>query len=196
MAASLEALRHYAAIPYVSIVIAIDRRTTARRLADDDDRDPEIVELLLQVELAIPPPERVLLARIVAGGLARSASRTGRDIDDVLPLFDPDHTGGAFGLDLIQSPRDAKRAANALAAALPLCDDSYAACLELLLRLFVPALDGPRLDARVHVHDPAARLQLLAELEAAVSNHRRAAAARAALRGLFQADELAAETRD
>jgi hypothetical protein len=187
MAASLEALRRYAAIPYVSIVLAMDRRTIARRLADDDDRDPEVVERLLQVELAVPPVDRVLIARIVAGGLSRTASRTGRDIDDVLPLFDPDHEGGALGLDLIQTPRDAKRAVNALAAALPLTNDSYVECLDLLLRLFVPALDGPRLDARYHIHDPAARAQLLAELEAACALHRRAGAARAALHGLFQA---------
>ena len=194
MAASLEALRHYAAIPYVSIVLAIDRRAIARRLADDDDRDPEIVERLLQVELAVPPPDRVMLARIVAGGLARTAARLSRDIDDVLPLFDPDHAGGALGLDLIQSPRDAKRAVNALAAALPLSDDSYVACLDLLLRLFVPALDGPRLDARAHIHDPVARHALLVELEACVAHHRRAGAARAALRGLFQASESSTES--
>jgi len=194
MAAALEALRHYAAIPYVSIVVAIDRRAIARRLSDDDDRDPEVVERLLQVELAVPPADRVLLARIVAGGLARTAARCSRDIDDVLPLFDPDHDGGALGLDLIQTPRDAKRAVNALAAALPLTDDSYHACLDLLLRLFVPTLDGPRLDARAHVHDPAARRALLAELESMVGRHRRAGAARAALRELFQAVETPAET--
>ncbi len=194
MAASLEALRHYAAIPYVSIVLAVDRRAVARRLADDDDRDPEILERLLQVELAVPAADRVLLARIVAGGLARCAARCGRDIDDILPLFDPDNADGALGLDLVQTPRDAKRAVNALAAALPLTDDSYVACLDLLLRLFVPALDGPRLDARLHITDPGARAALLVELEDAVALHRRAGAARAALRGLFQASESAAET--
>jgi KAP family P-loop domain len=193
MAASLEALRHYAGIPYVSIVLALDRRTIARRLADDDDRDPEVVERLLQVELAVPPVDRVLLARIVAVGLARTAARCGRDIDDVLPLFDPDG-GSAYGLDLIQTPRDAKRAVNALAAALPLSDDSYVACLELLLRLFVPALDGPRLDGCRHVHDLAARQQLLAELESGIRGHRRAGAAREALRGLFQATETPPES--
>lgn len=194
MAASLEAVRHYALIPYVSIVLSLDRRAIARRLADDDDRDPEVVERLLQAELAVPPADRVLLARIIAGGLARTAARLGRDIDDVLPLFDPDLPEGALGLDLIQTPRDAKRAVNALAAQLPLSDDSYAACLDLLLRLFVPALDGPRLDARIHTREPAARAALLAELETLVAGHRRAGAARAALRGLFQAAELPAET--
>jgi len=207
MAASLEALRHYAAIPYVSIVLAVDRRAIARRLADADDRDPEVLERLLQVELAVPPADRVLLARIIAGGLARTAERIGREIDDVLPLFDPDprlgperespgldprpdHEGGALGLDLIQTPRDAKRAVNALAAALPLVADDPPACLELLLRLFVPVLDSPRLDGRHHVRDPAARAALLAELEALVAGHRRGGAARAALRGLFETQVL------
>ena len=194
MAAALEALRLYAAIPYVSFVFAIDRRAIARRLSDDDDRDPEVVERLLQVELAVPPPDRVLVARIVAGGLARTAARCGRDIDDVLPLFDPDLEGGALGLDLIQTPRDAKRAVNALAAALPLTDDTYTACLDLLLRLFVPSLDGPRLDSRTHLQDPGARLALLAELESSIRLHRRAGAARAALRGLFQATESPAKS--
>lgn len=194
MAASLEALRHYAVIPYVSIVLAIDRRTIARRLADDDDRDPEVVERLLQVELAVPPVDRVLLARIVAAGLARTAARCHRDIDDVLPMFDPDGER-AYGLDLIQTPRDAKRAVNALTAALPLTDDTYATCLDLLLRLFVPSLDGPRLDGCRHLQEPATRQQLLAELESGIRSHRRAGAARGALRALFQATETPAESR-
>ncbi|MDQ3340024.1 MAG: KAP family NTPase [Myxococcota bacterium] len=193
MAASFEALRHYATIPYVTMVLAVDRRSIARRLADDDDRDPEIVERLLQVELSVPPPDRILIARIVAGGLARTATRCTCDIDDVLRLFDPDH-GGALGLDLIQTPRDAKRAANALAAALPLTESSYSACLDLLLRLFVPSLDGPRLDARLHLRDVAGRQALLAELESSIRLHRRAGAARAALRGLFQALETPTES--
>jgi hypothetical protein len=194
MAASLEALRHYTWIPYVSIVLALDRRAIARRLADDDDRDPEVVERLLQAELAIPAPDRVLLARIIAGGLARTAARCSRNIDAILPLFDPDNPEGALGLDLIQTPRDAKRAVNALAAQLPLTDASPDACLDLLLRLLVPALDGPRLDARVFTCEPAARAALLAELETMVAGHRRAGAARAALRGLFEPAELPAET--
>ena len=45
----------------------------------------------------------------------------------------------------------------------------------------------PRLDGRLFVREPAARAALLAELEAAVATHRRAGAARAALRGLFEA---------
>nr|MBA3502256.1 hypothetical protein [Deltaproteobacteria bacterium] len=104
-----------------------------------------------------------------------------------------DH-GGALGLDLIQTPRDAKRAANALAAALPLTESSYSACLDLLLRLFVPSLDGPRLDARLHLRDVAGRQALLAELESSIRLHRRAGAARAALRGLFQALETPTES--
>ena len=188
LAATLEALRHYAAIPYVAIVLAVDRHAIARRLSGGGDRDPELLERLLQVELAVPPADRVLLARVVGGGLARIAARTGRDLDEALPLFDPDHPAGAPGLELVHTPRDAKRAVNALSAALPLVPretEARGACLELVLRLLVPELDGPRLDARARLLDPAARATLLDELERAVAGHPRAAAARAALRALF-----------
>jgi hypothetical protein len=188
MSAALEALRFYAAIPYVSIVLALDRRAVAHRLSDEDDRDPAALERLLQVELAVPPVDRALLARVVGGGLERVADRLGRNLDAALPLFDPDRPAGALGLDLVQTPRDAKRAVNALAAAVPMLPpgaDLPAACLEILLRLLVPELDGPRLDARRYLRDPAARAALLDELERAVAGHRRATAARAALRALF-----------
>jgi energy-coupling factor transporter ATP-binding protein EcfA2 len=195
MTATLEALRFYAAIPYVAIVLPLDRRAVARRLSDEDDRDPEVLERLLQVELAVPPADRVLLARLVGGGLGRLAERLGRDLDAALPLFDPDHPEDGLGLDLVQTPRDAKRAVNALSASLALMPpgaDPRTVCLELLLRLLVPVIDGPRLDARAYLRDPAARAALLGELERAVSGHRRAAAARAALRALFAVSELSA----
>lgn len=188
LAATLEALRHYATIPYVAVVLAVDRPAIARRLSGGGDRDPEVLERLLQVELAVPPAERVLLARVVGGGLARVAERTGRDVDDALPLFDPDHPAGALGLELVQTPRDAKRAVNALSAGLPLVPrdaGTRAACLELVLRLLVPELDSRRLDARPRLLDPAARAALLDELERTLAGHHRAAAARAALRALF-----------
>lgn len=188
LSATLEALRFYAAIPYVAIVLPLDRRAVARRFSGEGDRDPEVLERLLQVELAVPPADRVLLARVLVGGVARVAGRLTRDFDAALPLFDPDHPAGALGLGLVETPRDAKRAVNALSAALPLLPrgaDSYTACLELLLRLLVPALDGHRLDARAHLRDPAARAALLEELERSVHDHRRAGAARAALRALF-----------
>jgi hypothetical protein len=190
MAITLEALRFYAAIPFVAIVLPLDRHAVARRFSDEEDRDPEILERLLQVELAVPPADRVLLARVVGGGVARIGDRLGRDLDAALPLFDPDRPAGALGLDLVQTPRDAKRAVNALSASVPLLPpgtDLQAACLELVLRLLVPELDGSRLDARGYLRDPAARAALLEELERTVHRHRRAGAARAALRALFGA---------
>lgn len=183
---ALVALRHIAAIPYVSIVLAYDRRAAALR--PDDEIDPHAFERLVQVELAVPPPDRVLVARVLAGGLARLAQRTGRDLDAVLPLFDPD--GAGVALDLCETPRDAKRAVNSLAAALPLAPpdaDVRDLALDLVLRLIVPELDGPRLDARHRAGD-AARAELLDELEREVARHRRAGAARAALRELFAAN--------
>lgn len=187
--AAMIALRHLAAIPYVAIVLAVDRRGLVLHLPKVDV-DPAGFERLVQVELSVPPPDRVLIARIVAGGLARAGARLGRDIDAALELFDPDAAG--LALELIESPRDAKRAVNALIAALPLLPDGDAlrdACLEVLVRLIVPVLDSPRLDARHRLAAiPAARLARLAELDASLAGHRHGAAARLALRELFEVD--------
>jgi hypothetical protein len=185
MAGMLVALRHVAAIPYVAIVLAYDRRAAA--MLPDDIVDPRGFERLVPVEIALPPADRMLLARVLAGGLSRIAARTGRDLDDVLPLCDPDSPDGSPLLDLCETPRDAKRAINALAAALPLVAtdaDVGDAALDLVLRLQVPVLDSPRLDQRRRVRDTA-RAMLLAELDAAVAGHRLAGPARAALRWLF-----------
>ena len=168
LAATLRALRQYATIPYVAIVLALDRRTTARRLAAED-LDTDLLERLVPIELALPPADRVLLARVLAGGLARAATRLGRDVDPVLSLFDPDTTDEALVLDLVETPRDAKRVVNALIAALPLVPDGPElprTCLELVLRLLVPELDVPHLSwhleptLRGHRHEHAARAAL------------------------------------
>jgi hypothetical protein len=184
IAAMIAALRFYAAIPYVAIVIAIDRRTVTLRLSRTPGVDAAGLERLVQVELALPAPDRVLLARVLAGGLDRVAQRSGRSLDAALALFDPD---GGLGLALIDSPRDAKRAVNAIAAALPLLPpaaDPYDAVLGIVLRVLVPELDTPRLDARAHL-DPAGRDALYTELAGRLAGHRRGAAARAALRALI-----------
>ena len=188
LASVLAALPYYAAIPYVTIVLAIDRRATATRLPRVDG-DPHVLERLVQVEVAVPPVDRTLLARAVAGGVARLAERLHRDLDAVLPLFDP--AGGPHGglaLDLIETPRDAKRVANAIAAAVPLLPadaDLRDAVLDLVLRLLVPELDSSRLDARARVADPRAREELRAELVGRITTHRRGRAARAALDALL-----------
>ncbi len=185
LVSTLVALRHIAAIPYLTIVLAYDRRAAALR--PDDEVDPHAFERLVQVELSVPPADRVLLARVLAGGLARVAARTGRDLDAALPLFDPDAGHGAAALDLCETPRDAKRAVNAITAALPLAADGAdirALTLEIVLRMMIPELDGARLDGRHRAGD-AARVALLDELEAEVAHHRKAGAARAALRTLL-----------
>jgi hypothetical protein len=180
LAGVLTALRMYAAIPYASIVIAIDRRMTAVRDAAAG-ADPTAFERLVQVELALPAADRMLLARVLAGGIERIGARTGRDLDAALPLFDPD---GGLALALIETPRDVKRAANALAAALPLAAadaDVHALALEIVLRTLVPELDAARLAARDRFSDKQA---LYTELAASVTAPRRLHAARAALRAL------------
>lgn len=177
----LTALRMYAAIPYASIVIGIDRRATAIRDATALGADPTAFERLVQVELALPAVDRMLIARVLGGALDRIATRTGRDIDAALPMFDPD---GGLALALIESPRDAKRAANALSAALPLADaeaDLAATALEVVLRTLVPEIDSSRLAARERITDKQA---LYAELADGVIGPRRTHAARAALRSL------------
>lgn len=193
LAAALIALRHYAVIPYVTIVLSLDRRDLARRLPRADV-DPGLVERLVSVELALPPPDRVLLARVIAGGLARLGARVGRDIDPLLPLFDPGGPGPGGGPDapdgapagpalaLVETPRDAKRVINAITAALPLWPstaDLRDACLDAVLRLLVPTLDGPLLE-HARGADAAARAAIDAEL----TGHPRAAAARVALHAL------------
>jgi hypothetical protein len=191
LAAMIAALRLYAAIPYVAIVIALDRRATTLRLTRTAGLDPAAMERLVQVELALPPADRVLLARVLAGGLDRVAARLGRPLDPLLPLFDPDAADGGLGLALIETPRDAKRAINAIAAALPLvpadCDAAAAAdaVLEILLRVLVPEVDSPRLDERARL-DPAGRAALYGELAGRLGGHRRVTAARAALRALIK----------
>lgn len=177
----LTALRMYAAIPYASIVIAIDRRATAVRDATAVGADPTAFERLVQVELALPAVDRMLIARVLGGALDRIATRTGRDLDAALPMFDPD---GGLALALIDSPRDAKRAANALSAAVPLAPeggDVAALALEIVLRTLVPEIDAGRLAARDRISDKQA---LFDELAAGVTAPRRAHAARAALRSL------------
>lgn len=178
---ALEAIRRFAQVPYVTVVLAYDRRGLAARAARGAI-DLAAVARLVQVELALPPVERVLLARVVAGGLTRAAARLGRDVDSVLPLIDPDGADG-LGLGLIETPRDAKRVVNALAAALPLWPpgDLRLAALDTLVRLLIPELDSPRLSRPA----PAQRAGRIAELRSVIADHPRAAAASAAIDALL-----------
>lgn len=182
---ALAALRMYAAIPYVAIVIAVDRRSIAIRHAPG--ADPTAFERLVQVEIALPPPDRLLLARVMAGGLERTASRLHRDLDVLFPLFDPE---GGIALELIETPRDAKRCVNALAAALPLiaAEDLVPMCLEIMLRVLVPEIDNVRLETRKRTAD---RAQLYDQLAKRLAGHRRAPAARVALRALILGEPVA-----
>jgi hypothetical protein len=61
------------------------------------------------------------------------------------------------------------------------------AALDIVLRLVIPELDGPRLDGRRRTAG-AARKALLDELEREVARHPRSGAARAALRALFASE--------
>ena len=178
----IEALRHYAAIAYVTIVIAIDRRGIALRGHQSGVLDPALIERLITVELRLPPADPGLLANLVLDGLARLGRRLERSMDAARALFDLDHAEGGPALALIDSPRDAKRVINALAAELPLAADGEVrdVCLDVML----PELDGARLDYRTLLEGEA-RERLLAELEQAVANHRRGGGARVALRALF-----------
>jgi hypothetical protein len=176
LAAFVDALHLWAEIPYLAFVLAIDRRAVAARA-----ENPFALERLFQVELALPAPDRTMLARVMAGGLERVATRLTRDLDPALDLFDPD---GGVALELIETPRDAKRAVNAAAAALPLLPagtDLRTSLLDAILRLLVPELDGPRLDARTRATTRVAREALHRELCASIAGHRRAPGAIAAL---------------
>jgi hypothetical protein len=178
------ALRMYAAVPYLAIMIAVDRHELAARTASAA-ADLRAYERLVHVELAMPPADRMVLARVMAGGLQRVAARMRRDFDPALVLFDPED---GVGLGLIDTPRDAKRACNALAAELPLLPpeaNPYLASLELLLRVLVPELDGDLLAAHARATDEADREALFAELAGALAQRPRATAARAALRALI-----------
>ncbi len=184
--AAVELLRHYSVIAYVTIVVAVDRRGIALRSGKGGELDPALIERLLNVELRLPPADPALLAFMVTDGLARLGQRLGRSMAAIQSLFDPDDADGGAGLALIESPRDAKRVINALAAELPMVADAElrAASLDTVLRLLVPELDGGRLDQRAFTSGHE-RGMLLAELEAAVEGHRRAGGARIALRALF-----------
>ena len=182
----IEAMRHYAAIAYVTIVIGIDRRGVALRAGLTGELDPALMERLITVELRLPPADPGLLANLVLHGLARLGARLERPMEPVRALFDLDHPDGGPALALIDSPRDAKRVVNALAAELPLAADGEIreVCLDAMLRLLVPELDSPRLDQRIEVEGDE-RAALLAELEGSIAKHRRAGGARVALRALF-----------
>jgi hypothetical protein len=167
-------------------VIAVDRHTLATRPAAPGT-DPRAFERLVDTELVMPPIDRIVLARVMAGGLTRIAARTQRSLDAALALFDP---ADGIGLALIETTRDAKRAINALSAALPLLPadaDVYLASLELLLRVLVPELDITRVAARAPTAE-ADRETLFAELAGTVAQHARATAVREALRALIMAD--------
>jgi len=170
---ALAALRMYAAIPYLAIIIALDRRGT----------DPRAFERLVHVELALPPAPRAVLAGVLTTGIARIAARIRRDLTPVVTLFDSDDS---LGLALLETPRDAVRALNALSAALPLLPSDanlYLDALEVVLRVLVPEIDGARLAARRRLDD-AGRQALFAELAEPLARHPRAAAAREALGAL------------
>jgi len=180
---AFDALRMYAAIPYVAMVIAVDRHALAMRPGGD----PRSFERLVHVELVLPPPDRGVLARVMAGGLERIAARARRDLQPASILFEPD---GGLGLELIETPRDTKRAINALAAGLPLLPadaNVYLEALELVLRVMVPEIDGARLAARRRTA-AADREALVAELADPLAQLSRASAARSALRALIVGD--------
>jgi hypothetical protein len=176
LAAAVGALRVFAQIPYLGFIVAYDRRALASRALD-----PAALARLIHVELAVPAVDRVLLARLVAGGLARAAERLGRTIDPILPLLDPDATTG-LGLALCETPRDGKRLVNTLAAVLPLLSDAdlRRAALDAAVRLVAPILDGPRL-APVPLQQRAERA---AELRARIAAHPLAAPLGAAIDAL------------
>ncbi len=181
------ALRMYAAIPYVAIMIAVDRHELVARMATAGI-DPHAYERLVHIELAIPPADRNVLARVMAGSLQRIGTRTRIDVDPAMVLFDP---SDGVGLGLIVTPRDAKRACNALAASLPLLPadaNTYTASLQHVLCVLVPELDTARLAARSHASTGAEREALFAELFATVANHPHTGAVRAALRALIVGD--------
>jgi hypothetical protein len=182
---ALAALAMYATIASVAIVVAVDRHELATR-APGTTADRRGFERLVQVELAIPAADPSLLGRIVASGLQRAAARTRRDVAPALVLFDPD----GVAVDLIETPRDAKRVTNALAAALPLLPadaNIYLACLEIVLCVLVPELDTARLTTRDRTA-VADREQLFAELAVAIERQPRVTAARKALRALVIGD--------
>ncbi|MBK9030744.1 MAG: AAA family ATPase [Myxococcales bacterium] len=160
---ALVVLRMYAQLPYTTMILAYDRRALAARTAIE----ASALARLVTVEVAVPPCDRTLLARLVAGGVARVGARLGRDTDAILPLFDPDDATG-LALALLETPRDGKRAVNALAAALPLwpAGDLGRAALDLVVRLVAPVIDTPRLVA-VASGERAGRR---AELRAAVAH--------------------------
>ena len=117
--------------------------------------------------------DRILLARVMFGGLERIATRMQRNLDAAFRLFDPE---GGLGLELLDTPRDAKRAINALGAALPMLPahvDVADAALEIVLRVLVPEIDGQRLETRARTRD---RNALYAELVHKLGGHRRLAA--------------------
>ncbi|MGN6106338.1 MAG: P-loop NTPase fold protein, partial [Kofleriaceae bacterium] len=139
------ALRMYATVPSIAIVIAVDRHDLATRAATTGVH-PRAFERLVDAELVMPPVDRRMLARVMESGLDHIAARIPHDLRPARVLFDVDD---GLGLALIDTPRDAKRAINALSAALPLLPDdanTYVASLELVLRVLVPELDGARLE--------------------------------------------------
>jgi hypothetical protein len=143
--AALAALSLFAELPFVSVVLTLEPRTRAHL--------PLAFARLVATELSLPPPDRVLLARVIAGGLAHYAARTGTSVDAILPLFDFAPEGA--GLALISTPRDAKRVVNALSAVLPLVPAERLAgeALAVTLLTVEPSLDPVALARRASLDE-------------------------------------------
>jgi len=171
-AAALKQLGRWGTFPYFAFVVGADRDVLARKLREADGNADDI-DRVIAVELPIPAADRDALAATIRGGLTDLASARRLDPAPALALFDLE-TG--VGLDVIVTPRAAKRLLNTLAAAAPLAPsglDLRTACLLELVRQVVPEA-MPAIVARLAgVSDPQIRQRLAAELEGYAARHRR-----------------------
>lgn len=181
--AILKLVQRWARFPYIGFVIAMDRDQLAHNLQRIDG-DDDALDRIVGIELAIPPPDRLMLAAWVRGALTELAAALGVDPDPALALFAVED--GA-GLALVPSLRHAKRLLNALGAALPLAPaplDLRAAVLLELVRVGVPAAYPLVLDRLPLATDAITRGALTTELLRIASGHPRPEAAALIVRAL------------
>lgn len=115
--------RQFASMPFVTLVFAFDRSVVAHRLAALCVGSDSLLDRAIMVELMLPPCDPMVFARVILGHIFAAGNRADRDVESLVPLFDPTSQTSAPCLGRIATMRDAKRFANSVVAMMPLVTD-------------------------------------------------------------------------
>lgn len=115
--------RQFATMPFVTLVFAFDRNVVAHRLATLSAGSHALLERAIMVELELPPCDPMVFARVILGHIFAAGNRADRNVESLVPLFDPTSPTSVPCLSRIATMRDAKRFANSIVALMPLVAD-------------------------------------------------------------------------